>query len=332
MSDFLNRKSKCDIGKGFDLIVGSSTGAIIATALAYGISTSDIVRIYRESGPKIFSDPVPTRHNNWSFSPLIKWVIKYWSKPVNQSNLLRDVLSQQFDDCTLESLYETRNIRICIPGVNLANHKSMLFKTPHGKRYHHYPNYNLVDVCIAATAVPILFPVSVVNAPDDANMFKTFVDGSLWANNPILIALVEALSESTPEQEIHILSIGTCSPPGGTNLTKEQCQMGIRDWNIGMGIVNLGFEVQSYAYEVIANKLCRHLNRVCKIIRLPQTSPSASQSKYLQMDLASEESIRILTELAYTDAEYLSSIIMDEGNSNYDEVKDLFKKMPILAQ
>ncbi|MEO8714558.1 MAG: patatin-like phospholipase family protein [Acetobacteraceae bacterium] len=41
----------------FDLIVGTSTGGIIALGLGLGISTADIVRLYEERGPAIFDPP-----------------------------------------------------------------------------------------------------------------------------------------------------------------------------------------------------------------------------------------------------------------------------------
>src|ERR1700722_13873131 len=43
-----------DLGSGFDLITGTSTGAIVGCALAVGRPMAEVVALYREHGPKIF--------------------------------------------------------------------------------------------------------------------------------------------------------------------------------------------------------------------------------------------------------------------------------------
>jgi len=47
-------KESLDLGKGFDLITGTSTGAIVGCALAVGRPMGDIVKMYRDHGRQIF--------------------------------------------------------------------------------------------------------------------------------------------------------------------------------------------------------------------------------------------------------------------------------------
>ena len=62
-------------------------------------------------------------------------------------------------------------------------------------------------MAVATSAAPTYFrPV------DDGGY--TFLDGGVWANNPIMIGLTEALSSfSVPRERIHILSIGCGNTP-----------------------------------------------------------------------------------------------------------------------
>src|SRR3954469_15921650 len=47
-------ESALDLGRGFDLITGTSTGAIVGCALAVGRPMSEIVKMYRDHGRQIF--------------------------------------------------------------------------------------------------------------------------------------------------------------------------------------------------------------------------------------------------------------------------------------
>src|SRR5690348_7555093 len=50
-----------DFGKGFDLIAGTSTGGILACALAAGTPMGQVVKLYRQHGPAIFPEKVPSK-------------------------------------------------------------------------------------------------------------------------------------------------------------------------------------------------------------------------------------------------------------------------------
>jgi hypothetical protein len=54
---FCRLKKPAHLGNWFDLIGGTSTGAIIAGALAMGFTTADIKRFYFELAPKVFKRP-----------------------------------------------------------------------------------------------------------------------------------------------------------------------------------------------------------------------------------------------------------------------------------
>jgi hypothetical protein len=57
----IERRLGCRVADHFDLIAGTSTGGIIAAALAAGEPASRVVEFYRSRGPRIFTRPEPGR-------------------------------------------------------------------------------------------------------------------------------------------------------------------------------------------------------------------------------------------------------------------------------
>lgn len=50
----IQKEFKTEFHSEFDLIAGTSTGSIIAAAIAFGIPISKVTELYREKGPNIF--------------------------------------------------------------------------------------------------------------------------------------------------------------------------------------------------------------------------------------------------------------------------------------
>lgn len=63
----IRTEAALDLGRGFDLITGTSTGAIVGCALAIGRPMAEVVSLYREHGPKIFPHRIAGKRS--AFSP-----------------------------------------------------------------------------------------------------------------------------------------------------------------------------------------------------------------------------------------------------------------------
>jgi patatin-like phospholipase/acyl hydrolase len=134
-----------DIGSAFNLIVGTSTGAIIACGLAHGVAPKDMTKLYREQGTAIFPLPVPT-----GILPVIPDHLQRPKALRSASEALRQALCNVFGDATLGEVYRRRGIALAIPAVEMSQHRSWVFKTPHlaGTSSRRDDDYSLVDVCL----------------------------------------------------------------------------------------------------------------------------------------------------------------------------------------
>ncbi len=288
-----------DIGKGFDLIVGTSTGGIIACGLAAGVKMDNIIEIYKNAGHRIFRDPMPQRQLS-----LFMWLARHLNSPANDSEALSDELQKCFGDVTLRDIYQSREIALCIPSVNMKTQQSWLFKTPHDfSRPSQRSDYKVVDVCLATSAAPLYFPLASIDDPKASGMHYAFADGGLWANNPVIIGLVEALEMAGPDRAIDIISISTCAPPSGEPILRERTSWGVIKWQGGSKALMASLCAQSSRYTGIAKVLTDHLRQPCRVLRLEGSAPSAEQACHMNLDGASKEAVDVLSDLARDDAD-----------------------------
>jgi predicted acylesterase/phospholipase RssA len=294
-----------DVGAAFDLIAGTSTGGIVACALAAGIPLSDVVALYAQNGAAIFSRPLPSGVGNV--------VADHWERPralAAGTEVLRSALIKRLGNKTLGGIYAQRGIALAIPAVEMSQHRSWVFKTPHltGTTNHRDDNYSLVDVCLATTAAPAYRSLAAVDHPDPgSDGFNVFVDGGLWANNAVLVALIEALDLTERGQEIHLYSLGTCPLPTGEQISKADLHRGLYDWKFGGEAAGLAIDAQQFAFDHMAKKLARHVDRKCTIVRFPSEKVPAALIPFLGLDETRPEAIQALINQARTDADMTNS-------------------------
>jgi hypothetical protein len=284
-----------------------------------------LIELYRSYGPKIFSSPMPS--GIW----LCVWGARFAWKASAHAEILKRVLVDFFGDLTLGELFKKRNIALCIPTVNMAMQKSWVFKTPHIATKKRDEGYRIVDVCLATSAAPIFLPIATIPDPDDAAHFRTFVDGGLWANNPVLIGLIEALEVGALDRPIEILSIGTCAPPEGRPIHKHSTSWGLWNWRFGSKALAVALDSQSAGYNSMAEFLVRHLNRPCTVVRLPQSPPSPAQAAHLALDKATLEAIDVLSELGKTDADIAHGSMHHETDRRGQCLKRIFDEIPAFS-
>jgi hypothetical protein len=293
-----------DIGAAFDLIVGTSTGGIIACALAAGIPLSEIVTLYTQHGPAIFSHPLPTSAGGV--------FVDHRQRPralAAGTAALRTALAEKLGTKTLGEIYDERGIALAIPAVEMSQHRGWVFKTPHlSGTNHRDDNYALVDVCLATSAAPIYRSLAAITHPDPGSSgFNVFVDGGLWANNPVLVGLVDALDLTERGQEIHIFCLGTCPLPAGEQIPKTAVDRGLFGWKFGGEAAGLSIDAQQFTFDHMAKKLARHVDRLCAVVRFPSDKVPAALIPYLGLDETRPEAIEALINQARTDADMTNS-------------------------
>ena len=188
------------IAECFDLIAGTSTGGIIALGLAAGLNGSDLRRLYIERGAEIFPP-----HGAGAIGRIGR-KLSAWKRYLRYSYdqaALESVLQDYLGDLKLG----TATTRLCIPSFEGVHGEVYIFKTPHHPDFKKDLIEPMVKVALATSAAPTYYrPLR------DGGY--TFVDGGVWANNPIMLALTEALTSfDIQRSQIRILSVGCGDNP-----------------------------------------------------------------------------------------------------------------------
>lgn len=194
------------LAKRFDLICGTSVGAILALGLAKETPAQDLKNLFVRQGRKIFNRRLAGMGG-----------IAFFARHTHRG--LKDVLTNQFQDATLGDLSHP----VLVPTVNYATGLAKVFKTPHNKSFEIDHKTSLVDVAMATSAAPTYFPIY-------ATSRGKFVDGGLVANAPGLLGLHEAVQYfGVGEENVRVLSIGTMSS-GRTIRGDSALDLGFMRW------------------------------------------------------------------------------------------------------
>jgi hypothetical protein len=188
------------IASCFDLVAGTSTGGIIGLGLGAGLTAANLLDLYVSQGNEIFPEPTDSLLGR----------AKTWWRPKRQYlqyQYERDALQTALTDRLGDKLFGDSTVRLCIPAFEGKHSEVFVFKTPHHSDYKFDRFERMVTVGLATSAAPTYF------RPLEHGSY-TLVDGGVWANNPAMLAVIEALiCFDIGRDQIDLLSIGCGEDP-----------------------------------------------------------------------------------------------------------------------
>lgn len=269
----------------FDLVCGTSTGGIIALGVAGGIPMKEVVKFYENFGPEIFSQ-------RWKIGKIgeLFYTIKqavFSSKYSDKS--LRKSLGKVFGTRKIAS---SQNL-LCIPAFNITTSKPRIFK----RDYQHMnqdANKTFLEVALATSAAPTYFPIQEIDSVQ-------YVDGGIYANNPVMVGLTEAVFNGywiKPKGQrsandfdgVQILSISSCVVPKG-DYAKKKSRSFVK-WIATL--FDAYAEGQSKSNNIFIEQIKPHLDFDLEIERIEDSPISVTQAQIISMDKADKASLSIL--------------------------------------
>lgn len=285
LASFENKTGK-NIADHFDMICGTSTGGLIAIGLANGMSAKDLVDLYTVNGSKIFptsnSKLLRGFQNSYKSFRQICFSNKHSVRP------LKRILEDLFGDKTMN---DSNNL-LCIPSFNLTNGQPKVFKKS-GNQTEHFVDktIKLVDIALATAAAPSYYPIH------EHNNFL-YTDGGVWANNPSLCGLLEAIDyyvgEGKEFDDFGILSISSITNPNGWVSTSKKSKS-IIGWREKM--FQTALDGQSYFTDYFLLKIVPKINPKGKYFRIKSPELSRAQMNSITMDRADKNTLSTIKSL-----------------------------------
>jgi uncharacterized protein len=284
----------------FDLIVGTSTGAIIAASVALGKDIEQCVKLYEDHGTRIFPRRtvesigwgLPIKIQNLLFGPA------YDEEPLGTA--LRELFAA-------DTKLQAAKRRLLIPCYDAFNRQMFLMKSYEDDS----SEIPVWEACKSSCSAPSYFPAHVL---DHGGAKRPLVDGGVLANNPSMLAVAEALQISRKkgirdfQKDAHfsMISLGT------GNLVRKITIDEAKIWGAIQWLRPI-IDVLFDASAEVAHHCARQIISPGNYERLQVELHGANDD----MDDASESNVNALKALA------ISALEKDGSKEVYDNIRKL---------
>lgn len=299
-------REKWQVYQNFDLICGTSTGGIIAIALALGIPAKEVFDLYLENAGLIFGQK------------------KSWYRQIHYSSHSRDSLESLIKEKfkvfngDKDPILKDCKTNICIPTFDLLEGKPSVLKNNYHQRFtrdYHIPAY---QAALATAAAPVYFdPYSSVykDLNGITRPFKNKVDGGVFANNPTLIGIIEAqVAFYKKLANLKVLSLGTGHQKFSDGAARKK--WGITYWiNFSRKrIIDLFMQAQSQQVENYVQLMQNGIDK--EKIRSPN---------FMYQRINVELDSTLCVEMDETDKEKLKSLAQKAQNQYYENATNIIQ-------
>jgi patatin-like phospholipase/acyl hydrolase len=235
----LGNAGKPGLLPNFDLLAGSSTGAIIACGLAIGLSPADMATLYREHAQTIFPG---IANRLWSRAGRV--LSQGPSAPKYDARGLEQVLRKVFGATTLGQAKRP----LMVTSYDTIARKPVIFKS--FKAAHR--DLPMWEVCRASSAAPTYFPAHAMTVEGRE---CALIDGGVVANNPTACAIAEALRKDAgadQPRDLVVLSLGSGEHTRSIDLHSAR-EWGALEWAVP--IIDVLFDGNGESVDYIARHL-----------------------------------------------------------------------------
>lgn len=297
--DKLQQELEQPLYQYFDLIAGTSTGAILAAAIACDVLSDEenFVDFYRNHGAKIFAS-----RNILGFP----WPVPPYLSPEYKLENLESSLKEVFTEGSMLSSAQTN---LFITSYDVFARQPFYLKS-YDQDTGKIPIW---AACLSSAAAPIYFPANVMTIQQAE---KILIDGGVVANNPAALALAEAtiiqqapnLADIQSTKPILLISFGT------GNLTRRIDKNDAQSWG-GIQwvrpIIDVIFDGSSASVDFICRQILGNENYVRLQVELIGVSDD--------IDNATPENIQKLINLA---SAYVDGV---DGENKFNEIVNLLQ-------
>lgn len=257
--------------QNFDLIYGTSTGAIIASLLALGYRADDIYKLYKEHVPTVMCE----------------------KRPAKRTEKLKELADKIYGDMDFSAF----KMNIGIVATDWLTQTPRIFKRSieqaYGRQGTFAPGFGcpIKDAVIASCSAYPYFEIHKISSTTHGDF--ECVDGGFCANNPALYAIADAVKAfGIDKGNIRLISIGVGNyvPPPTPPISKLGFWFASRLFGVQIdeNTVNKIFNVNSSSFEQLRTIYCNDI----QAIRINESNPSPEVAvNLLESDLTKLEKL-----------------------------------------